>query len=140
MEHPTLRATSHLLVAIQVAIPAAARPPPTAVATARTRHLRTTTIVPRAITIRRPIGATRRRAATTHLRTETTRPPPAAALHRAATQRLVLRAADSAAVRIAVAAVEADSMAVAAVVVVLPTVEAVAALTVAVDITNSNIL
>jgi len=38
-----------------------------------------------------------------------------------------------------VAAVEADSTAVAAVV-VLPTVEAVAALTVAADITNSNIL
>jgi len=34
----------------------------------------------------------------------------------------------------------ADSMAVAAVVVVLPTGEAVAALTVAADITNSNIL
>jgi hypothetical protein len=39
-----------------------------------------------------------------------------------------------------VAAVEADSTAVAAVVVVLPTVEVVAALTVAADITNSNIL
>jgi len=40
----------------------------------------------------------------------------------------------------AVAAVEAGSTAVAAVVVVHPTVEAVAARTVAADITNSNIL
>ena len=160
-----LRAASPLPVAIPGGIPEAARPRLTMAATAPTRRLRTTTIVPRVITIQRPTGITPHQAATTRLRTAVTRrrvrthPPRhtrlrgAAVLHRVATQHHALPAVDSAAVvRVVVVAVEADStVAVAAVEVADRTLEAVVEvadrtleavepLTAVVAITNSNIL
>ena len=158
-----LRAASPLPVAIPGGIPEAARPRLTMAATAPTRRLRTTTIVPRVITIQRPTGITPHQAATTRLRTAVTRrrvrthPPRhtrlrgAAVLHRVATQHHALPAVDSAAVvRVVVVAVEADSTVAvvgvadrtleAVVEVADRTLEAVEPLTAVVAITNSNIL
>src|SRR5712664_1205935 len=150
-EHRTLRATSHLLVAIPVEIPEAVRRRLTTAATVHTRRLRTTTIAPRAIILLRPTGITPRHAATTRLRIETTRlhvhsplvrltrPRGAAAPHPAATPRHARPAADSAAVRIAVAAVAAGTM-VAVVVVADRTLAVVVPLTAVAAITNSEII
>src|SRR5713101_5930406 len=142
-EHRTLRATSHLLVAIPVGIPEAVRRHLITAATAPTRRLPTTTIVPPAITILRPTGVTlhhvattRRRTAATRLHVRThphrpTRPRGAAAPRHAATLHRALLAADSAAVRIA---------AVAVVEVADRTLAAVVPLTAVAAITNSEIL
>ena len=157
-----LRAASPLPVAIPGAIPEAARPRLTMAATAPTRRLRTTTIVPRVITIQRPTGITPHQAATTRLRTAVTRrrvrthpllhtqPREAAVLHRVATRHRARPAADSAAVVRVVVAVEADSTVAvvgvadrtleAVVEVADRTLEAVEPLTAVVAITNSNIL